>query len=111
MMNTGVVVRGVDVTDRNQCAHYRLERDIVAIRMKCCDTFYACIHCHEAMADHEAVIWGLAEREAQAILCGACHKTLSIAEYLGCGNACPKCRAAFNPGCTNHHHFYFELGR
>jgi uncharacterized CHY-type Zn-finger protein len=108
-MRAGLVVRGIDVTDRNQCAHYRSEHDVVAIRFKCCDTFYACIRCHEAMAGHEAVVWGVAERETQAILCGACHNTLSIAEYIGCGNNCPMCGAGFNPGCANHHHFYFEL--
>jgi len=33
---------------------------------------------------------------------------MSIRAYLGCGDdACPTCRASFNPGCRHHHHFYF----
>ncbi len=102
-------VHGVSVNERTQCAHYRSDRDIVAIRFKCCDSFYACIHCHAAIAGHEPVVWGKDERDAPAILCGHCHNTLSITEYLACGNICPLCGAAFNPGCANHYHLYFEI--
>ena len=108
-MEARIAVHGVSVNDRSQCAHYRSDRDIVAIRFKCCDTFYACIHCHQEIAGHEAAVWGREERETPAILCGACHNTLSISEYLDCRNACPVCGAAFNPGCANHYHLYFEL--
>jgi uncharacterized CHY-type Zn-finger protein len=101
-------VRGVGANERNQCIHYGSDRDIVAIRFKCCDTFYACFECHREIAGHEPVVWGRYEREARAVLCGACHSTLSIAEYLVCGNNCPICGAAFNPGCANHHPLYFE---
>ena len=41
--------------------------------------------------------------------CGKCQNTMSIAEYLDCGNFCPFCGAAFNPGCARHYHCYFEL--
>jgi uncharacterized CHY-type Zn-finger protein len=34
---------------------------------------------------------------------------LSIHEYLACGNTCPTCQAAFNPGCANHYPLYFEM--
>jgi uncharacterized CHY-type Zn-finger protein len=34
----GHAVRGVDV-DESRCAHYGTERDVVAIRLPCCDTF------------------------------------------------------------------------
>ena len=108
-METRIAVHGVSATERNQCAHYRSDRDIVAIKFKCCDTFYACIHCHEEIAGHRPVAWGKDERDVPAILCGACHKTLSIADYLGCRNTCPICGAPFNPGCTKHYHLYFEL--
>jgi len=27
--------------------------------------------------------------------------------YVACNSLCPACHAAFNPGCRNHHHFYF----
>jgi uncharacterized CHY-type Zn-finger protein len=102
-------VEGIEVNERTQCAHYHSDRDIVAIRFKCCDRYYACIRCHEELAGHGVELWGRHERNAPAILCGACHGALSIAEYLGCGNACPKCGAGFNPGCARHYHLYFEV--
>ena len=100
---------GVGVNERTQCAHYHSERDIIAIKHKCCGTFYACIQCHTEVADHAPQVWGRGERQEQAVLCGNCHSTLSIAEYLACGNTCPACQAAFNPGCANHYHLYFEM--
>ena len=100
---------GVGVNKRTQCAHYHSERDIIAIKHKCCDTFYACIQCHNEVAGHAPQVWGRGERQEQAVLCGNCYGTLSIAEYLACGNTCPACQAAFNPGCANHYHLYFEM--
>lgn len=104
-----VICHGIGVNERTQCAHYHSERDIIAIKFKCCDTFYACIQCHNETAGHAPAVWSKAERRAEAILCGSCHSTLRIADYLACGNNCPVCGAAFNPGCANHHHLYFEM--
>lgn len=101
-------VRGVSVNARSQCAHYHSERDIVAIRFSCCDTFYACIHCHEELAGHQPILWRKDERETHAIVCGNCQSTMSIRDYLECGNRCPSCEAEFNPGCALHYQFYFE---
>src|SRR5689334_15382413 len=103
-----MVVSGIAVNDRTQCAHYHSERDVAAVRFKCCDAFYACIHCHEELADHIPVVWGQNERDVRAILCGCCHNTLSITEYLNCQSRCPLCGAAFNPACSGHFRFYFE---
>src|SRR5437870_2414190 len=99
-----MIVRGSRVTEQTQCAHYRSELDVVAIRFKCCDTFYACADCHDELAGHTPLVWGKEERATQAVFCGKCQNTLSIAEYLGCGNACPHCGAAFNPRCADHYH-------
>jgi uncharacterized CHY-type Zn-finger protein len=104
-----VTCLGVSVNERTQCAHYHSDLDIIAIRFKCCDKFYGCIHCHEEMAGHKPARWGKDERETLAVLCGHCSSILSIAEYLACNNSCPKCSAPFNPGCAKHHHLYFEL--
>ena len=104
---TPIVIYGTSVNKRTQCAHYHSERDIIAIRFKCCDAFYACIQCHNEAADHAPVVWPKAEFAAEAIYCGNCHSTLAIADYLGCSNTCPVCQAAFNPGCANHYHLYF----
>ena len=43
-----------------------------------------------------------------AVLCGVCRTELSVASYLDRADTCPACGAAFNPGCRNHHHLYFE---
>ena len=103
-----IVCHGTGVNERTQCAHYHSERDIIAIKFKCCDIFYACIECHREAADHVPVVWPRAEFTAEAVLCGNCQSTLRITEYLSCQNACPICQAASNPGCANHYHFYFE---
>ena len=99
---------GTGVNERTQCAHYHSERDLIAIRFKCCDAFYACMQCHAEVAGHPAVVWPKEEFDTEAIYCGNCRSTLSIVEYMGCANTCPVCQAAFNPGCRNHYHLYFE---
>ena len=104
-----MIVRGASVNQQTQCAHYYSERDVVAVQFKCCDTFYACVHCHDELAGHKPLVWGKDERNTRAVLCGKCRNTMSIAEYLDCGNFCPFCGAAFNPGCARHYDCYFEL--
>jgi len=108
-MAAPITVHGISVNEQTQCAHYHTNRDIIAIRFKCCDKFYACIHCHEDIAGHESTRWSEDERETRAVLCGKCRSTLSIAEYLACENFCPRCGAGFNPGCAQHHHLYFAF--
>jgi uncharacterized CHY-type Zn-finger protein len=103
----GHAVRGVDVDDETRCAHYGTERDVVAIRLPCCDTFYPCNLCHAAVADHDAELWPIDRREEPAVLCGACGAELAIQAYLGV-TACPACETRFNPGCADHHDRYFE---
>ena len=102
-----ITIHGTEVNERTQCAHYHSERDIIAIRFKCCGDFYACIQCHQEAVSHAPQVWPKAEFQNQAIYCGNCHGTLSIASYLSCNNTCPHCQAAFNPGCANHYHLYF----
>lgn len=103
-----IAVRGTRVNARTQCVHYHSERDIIAIQHKCCGEFYACIQCHNEAANHAPEVWPKAEFQAAAVYCGHCHQTLSIASYLSCDSTCPHCQAAFNPGCANHYHLYFE---
>lgn len=106
----GPTVHGVDVAPATQCAHWRSERDVVAIRHPCCGRYYACASCHEALAGHAAEVWPRGRRgEAAAVLCGRCRRGMSVAEYLGCGASCPGCGAAFNPGCALHYGLYFEM--
>lgn len=97
------------MTGKTRCLHYHSDLDVVAVRFKCCDTFYACVRCHYALANHLPLRWSKNEHEIYAIYCGNCNGTMSIREYLGCGDCCPLCGAAFNPGCAEHYHLYFEL--
>ena len=103
------IVRGIDLDAQTRCAHYRTPLDVIAIKMKCCGVYYACKDCHDALAEHAAEVWPKSEWDKLAVLCGACGAELSIRQYLDCGNACPKCRAPFNPGCRNHYYFYFDV--
>ena len=103
-----ITCHGTGLNQRTQCVHYHSERDIIGIRFKCCGVFYACIKCHEEAVDHAPIVWPKAEFTAEAIYCGNCCSTLSISQYMGCDNTCPICQAAFNPGCANHYHLYFE---
>ncbi|MFC7215263.1 CHY zinc finger protein [Saliphagus sp. GCM10025334] len=103
-----VLVRGVDLDAETRCAHYRSDRDVVALRFGCCGDFFACYQCHEAVTDHEAVPWPRDRFDEPAVYCGACGSTMTAPEYLDCEHTCSRCGALFNPGCRRHVHLYFE---
>jgi uncharacterized CHY-type Zn-finger protein len=102
-------VLGVDVDPQTRCAHYHSERDIIAIKFKCCDEWFACHQCHAELAGHSAQVWPKEEFDERAVLCGNCGRQLTIREYLQSESACPHCQSQFNPGCAKHHHFYFAV--
>ena len=100
---------GVGVDAETRCAHYATERDVIAIRFPCCNVFYPCHACHDAVADHAARPWDAeADLDKQAVLCGACRIVLTWRQYLAADNACPHCSAEFNPGCATHLHLYMQ---
>jgi len=101
-------VRGLNLDPQTRCLHHHKHADVIAIKMKCCATYYACKDCHIALAGHAIEVWPRSEWNQEAILCGACGARLTICEYMQCESRCPVCTAPFNPGCRNHHHFYFE---
>jgi uncharacterized CHY-type Zn-finger protein len=103
-----VNVRGVEVDSETRCAHYRSERDIIAIRFKCCGEWFPCHSCHAELAGHTPTVWPKEESDTLAVLCGACGHQLTVSEYLDCGSKCPKCRREFNPGCAKHYDLYFD---
>ena len=102
-------VHGIDIDPETRCKHWRSERDVVAIRMKCCGLYYACKDCHAELAGHPIAAWPEREWDAKAVLCGKCGHEMTIREYLDCADACPACAAPFNPGCKLHRHFYFDV--
>ena len=104
-----VPLRGVSVDHATRCAHYNDSHDIIAIRFACCDVFYPCHACHDAVADHKAQRWDArTDLDEEAILCGTCRTVLTWRQYLNSDHACPSCGAAFNPGCHTHLHLYMK---
>jgi uncharacterized CHY-type Zn-finger protein len=101
-------VRGLHLDPQTRCRHWRSPFDIVALKLRCCGVYYACRDCHDALADHPAVVWPRAEWDRAAVLCGACGTELTVHAYLACEDRCPACAAPFNPGCRLHRHLYFE---
>jgi uncharacterized CHY-type Zn-finger protein len=104
----GREVHGVDVGPETRCAHYDTERDVIALRFGCCERFYPCLSCHDAVAGHDREPWPRERFDEPAVLCGVCESALSARAYLEGDHACPVCGAAFNPGCADHYGEYFE---
>jgi uncharacterized CHY-type Zn-finger protein len=102
------IVQGVALDTQTRCAHYHSALDIIAIKMRCCGTYYACRECHDELADHAPEVWPKAEWDQAAVMCGACGLEMNVHAYLAGDNRCPACQAPFNPGCKTHHHLYFE---
>lgn len=102
-----VEVRGVGMDAMTRCVHYHSDLDIIAIKMACCGTYYACKDCHDQLAGHDIEVWARPQWDETAVLCGVCKRELTIKEYMESGNRCPRCEAGFNPGCRNHYPFYF----
>ena len=109
MNKTPITVKGKTVDAHTRCVHYHSPLDIIAIKMKCCNTYYPCIFCHNDNAGHDAAVWNKNEFDKKAILCGACQTEMTINDYLESNNTCPHCKAAFNPACSNHYQYYFEI--
>ncbi len=100
-------VRGICVDAEARCAHYDSPFDVIAIKVKCCRTYFACKDCHNALVDHSLEPWSAEERAHRAVLCGVCRSELTIAEYLESSSHCPTCNASFNPRCREHHGYDF----
>jgi len=104
-MNTPI--KGKTTDNQTRCIHYNSLLDVIAIKFKCCDTYYPCYYCHAEEAGHPALRWKQNEFDTKAVLCGVCKHEMTIAQYLSCNYHCPVCNAAFNPKCSNHNHLYF----
>lgn len=98
---------GSVVDNQTRCVHYHTEKDIIAIKFKCCNRYYPCYKCHEEHADHCIERWTEDQFDELAIFCGNCHKELTIHEYMNT-TSCYHCRAIFNERCANHYPIYFE---
>ena len=105
----GETVIGNNVDAQTRCEHYRKNIDIIALKFKCCGEWFPCFECHKEKAGHDPQVWSKNERDAKAVLCGNCGHQMEIEEYMNCDSKCPKCAAAFNPGCVAHYDLYFEV--
>jgi uncharacterized CHY-type Zn-finger protein len=103
-------VHGATVDKETRCVHYRSEKDIVAIKFKCCQRYYPCYQCHEEDAGHPIQRWVESEWGTRAILCGHCQTELTIIDYMQAVK-CPACGHAFNEGCEAHYPIYFQMDR
>lgn len=101
-------VHGRLVDEQTRCTHWHGPTDVIAIRFRCCDRYYACYDCHAELESHEAERWGTDELQTPGVLCGVCGEVMTIAGYLDSGYTCPACGTAFNPRCALHHHLYFQ---
>ncbi len=108
-MSFSLEVNGSKVDNETRCTHYHSDLDVIAIKFKCCQTYYSCFFCHEESVAHVPEIWKREEFDTFAILCGVCKTEMSINQYLNCAAQCPNCLVRFNPKCSNHYHFYFDV--
>lgn len=110
-------IEGQLIDDQSRCVHWHSELDVIAIRFKCCDKYYACYSCHNSLEDHTIEKFSLTKDALEPlILCGICKQKMSFDEYQGafsgwdsCNDLrCPFCTAKFNPGCKFHYDIYFD---
>jgi uncharacterized CHY-type Zn-finger protein len=104
------IIKGKTVDTETRCTHYHSDLDIIAIKFRCCETYYPCFSCHEEEANHAPQVWAKNEFDNLAILCGVCKHEMTINKYMKSDSVCPNCEAGFNPKCRNHYHLYFEMG-
>ena len=104
-----IIIKGKPVDDQTRCVHYHSPLDIIAVKFRCCNDYYPCYYCHEETAGHPVQTWQKNEHDTKAVLCGICRHELTIKEYLRGNNECPSCHHKFNPKCSAHYHFYFQI--
>lgn len=99
-----ITLLGQLVDDQTRCAHYNSDNDIIALKFKCCQTYYPCYKCHDELTNHDIQKYSINSQE-NVILCGVCKLDMTFDDYklLVC-----KCGSAFNPGCKLHYDYYFD---
>lgn len=109
--NQPVKLSGQLVDNQTRCSHYHSPLDIIAIKFKCCNTYYPCYQCHSH--NHSSTVrWNksdLFEHSELVILCGCCYHELTFQEYTSNNNLCLYCHEHFNPGCSLHYDLYFDI--
>ena len=101
-------VYGHIIDNQTRCKHYATDKDIIAIKFKCCNKYYPCYKCHNECESHTISVWNKEEFNELAILCGVCKTEQPINLYMDNGK-CINCNSIFNDGCKKHYHLYFEF--
>lgn len=100
-------IKGLLVDDQSRCEHWKSPLDIVALRFRCCDEFYACYSCHQECTNHGVKRYSLKDAKSTTlVICGVCRLQMTFEQYHQLN--CPRCHSPFNPGCKLHYHLYFE---
>lgn len=105
-----IQIFGQTVDQQTRCKHYHTEKDIIAIKFRCCNKYYPCYKCHSECEDHEIELWKESEFDQLAIVCGVCKIEHTIQQYMNT-NKCINCKSSFNTGCKKHYHLYFEQSK
>ncbi|KAH3687505.1 hypothetical protein WICPIJ_001512 [Wickerhamomyces pijperi] len=104
-------LKGQFTDTQTRCIHYHTELDIIALKFKCCQTYYPCFQCHQENK-HPTVKYCQQDLDQgeKVVLCGVCKSQLTFKEYLNAGNyRCINCESRFNPGCELHYDLYFDM--
>jgi uncharacterized CHY-type Zn-finger protein len=48
---------GILYDNQTRCIHYHSNKDIIAIKFKCCEIYYPCYFCHKEMQTHNILKW------------------------------------------------------
>lgn len=105
-----VAVAGKTIDDETRCVHWHSELDIIAIKYKCCETYYPCYECHDECISHVPIKYNLKdpnESSLPTILCGKCKNEMTFEDYSR-DVKCTNCNAQFNPYCKLHYDRYFD---
>ncbi|CAI4045156.1 hypothetical protein SUVC_11G1350 [Saccharomyces uvarum] len=102
-------IHGKTVDDQSRCVHWHLPNDVIAIKFKCCASYFACFECHQELSSHPVQKYDLRDdADENLIVCGVCRHEMTFAEYHNAQLVCPNCQSPFNPGCKLHYHLYFH---
>lgn len=107
--SSAALFRGRPLDSQSRCVHWHGPTDIVAFRFACCEGWWPCHACHEETAGHTAMRWPAARAGEACVMCGACRREMTSAQYMQSGSMCPACGAGFNPRCEPHWPLYFQL--
>lgn len=105
-----IQLKGQLVDTHTRCRHYHSILDIIAIKFKCCGTYFPCYKCHQELESHDIIRWKKLDLDSEkVILCGLCCNLLYYQEYSANDNKCLYCNSSFNPNCSLHYGLYFEM--